>query len=116
MEANLEHRDHYDEEEFVLLDLNVVFGQLEIPPNAPYVLSVCLDTLNLVLTIANNLKLVGEYKETIGTCLVFTEESEELRCSTSHRLCGSDRNSDRTSLGELQTAYGLGGREHDSVS
>ncbi|KAL5571475.1 hypothetical protein UlMin_021072 [Ulmus minor] len=73
MEANSEHRDHDDEEEFVLLDLNVVFGQLEIPPNAPYVLSG-LDTLNPVLTIADNLKLVGEYEETIGTCLVFTEE------------------------------------------
>lgn len=30
-----------DEEEFVLLDLNSVSGQLDIPSNAPYVLSVC---------------------------------------------------------------------------
>ncbi|KAL5578789.1 hypothetical protein UlMin_011231 [Ulmus minor] len=75
MEANSEHRDQDDEEEFVLLDLIVVFGQLEIPPNAPYVL-FGLDTLNLVLTIVDNLKLVGKNEETIGTCLVFTEESD----------------------------------------
>lgn len=30
-----------EEEEFVLLDLDSVSGQLHIPPNAPYVLSVC---------------------------------------------------------------------------
>lgn len=30
------------EEEFVLLDLNAVSEQVDIQPNAPYVLSVCL--------------------------------------------------------------------------
>ncbi|KAF5940880.1 hypothetical protein HYC85_022047 [Camellia sinensis] len=44
-----------DEEEYVLLDLDGVSGQVDIPPNAPYVLSI------------------GEYEETIGTCFVFTE-------------------------------------------
>jgi hypothetical protein len=34
-------QDHEDEEEFVLLDLNCLSGILDIPPNAPYVLSVC---------------------------------------------------------------------------
>lgn len=66
-------RDHQDEEEFVLLDLSSVSGELDIPANAPYVLSG-LDTLNPVLIIDGKLKLIGEYEETIGTCLVFTEE------------------------------------------
>lgn len=34
------HSVHEDEEEYVLLDLDAVSGQLDIPPNAPYVLSV----------------------------------------------------------------------------
>lgn len=70
---NLVQRDHQDEEEFVLLDLSSVSGELDIPANAPYVLSG-LDTLNPVLIIDGKLKLIGEYEETIGTCLVFTEE------------------------------------------
>uniref|UniRef100_A0A2P2K1C1 Uncharacterized protein LOC105644262 isoform X1 n=1 Tax=Rhizophora mucronata TaxID=61149 RepID=A0A2P2K1C1_RHIMU len=61
------------EEEYVLLDLDAVSGQFDVPPNAPYVLSG-LDTLNPVLIIDNKLKLIGEYEETIGTCLVFSEE------------------------------------------
>ncbi|CAL5351387.1 unnamed protein product [Camellia sinensis] len=68
-----------DEEEYVLLDLDGVSGQVDIPPNAPYVLSG-LDTINPILVIDNKLKLVsqrlekiGEYEETIGTCFVFTE-------------------------------------------
>ncbi|XP_050218372.1 uncharacterized protein LOC126669088 [Mercurialis annua] len=65
--------DENEEEEYVLLDLDAVSGQVEIPPNAPYVLSG-LDTLNPRLIIDNKLKLIGEYEETIGTALVFTEE------------------------------------------
>ncbi|KAI7996277.1 hypothetical protein LOK49_LG10G02109 [Camellia lanceoleosa] len=61
-----------DEEEYVLLDLDGVSGQVDIPPNAPYVLSG-LDTINPILVIDNKLKLIGEYEETIGTCFVFTE-------------------------------------------
>ncbi|XAR68361.1 hypothetical protein NMG60_11003460 [Bertholletia excelsa] len=61
-----------DEEEYVLLDLDSVFGQAIIPPNAPYVLSG-LDTSNPILTIDNKLKLIGKYEETIGTCFVFNE-------------------------------------------
>ncbi|KAG6634467.1 hypothetical protein I3843_12G119500 [Carya illinoinensis] len=56
MEVSSVQHHQGDEEEFVLLDLNSVSGQLDIPSNAPYVLSI------------------GEYEETIGTCLVFTEE------------------------------------------
>lgn len=40
MEENSVKPDHEDEEEYVLLDLDAVSGQLDIPPNAPYVLSV----------------------------------------------------------------------------
>ncbi|PIA25528.1 hypothetical protein AQUCO_11100003v1, partial [Aquilegia coerulea] len=64
-----------EEEEYVLLDLEVVYGQMNIPANIPYVLSG-LDTLNPVLTIGDNLKLIGEYDETIGTCYVFTETGQ----------------------------------------
>ncbi|XP_004138617.3 general transcription factor 3C polypeptide 6 [Cucumis sativus] len=78
------------EEEYVLLDLGDV-SLLDIPPNAPYVLSG-LDTMNPVLTICDKFKMIGEYEETIGTCLTFAEEevpvveeeaqpSETLRCS-----------------------------------
>ncbi|KAA8526844.1 hypothetical protein F0562_008927 [Nyssa sinensis] len=63
-----------EEEEYLLLDLDSVSGHVHIPPNAPYVLSG-LDTLNPILIIGDNLKLIGEYEETIGTCLVFTEEA-----------------------------------------
>ncbi|EOA31755.1 hypothetical protein CARUB_v10014973mg [Capsella rubella] len=35
-----------------------------------------LDTLNPVLTIDGKIKLVGEYIETIGTCLAFSEKEE----------------------------------------
>ncbi|XP_030932204.1 general transcription factor 3C polypeptide 6 isoform X1 [Quercus lobata] len=73
MEVNSVQRHRQDEEEFVLLDLSSVSGELDIPANAPYVLSG-LDTLNPVLIIDGKLKLIGEYEETIGTCLVFTEE------------------------------------------
>ncbi|OVA00569.1 Transcription factor TFIIIC [Macleaya cordata] len=73
MEANsVQVENVEDEEEYVLLDLDAVCGQVDIPPNAPYVLSG-LDTLNPVLVIGDNLKLIGTYEETIGTCLVFTE-------------------------------------------
>ncbi|KAJ8754625.1 hypothetical protein K2173_010716 [Erythroxylum novogranatense] len=64
---------HEDEEEYILLDLDAVTAHIDIPPNAPYLLSG-LDTLNPILIIDDKLKLIGEYEETIGTCLVFSEE------------------------------------------
>ncbi|XP_048235407.1 uncharacterized protein LOC8288368 [Ricinus communis] len=79
MEVGLTHHSHVkddeeeDEEEYVLIDLDAVSEQVEIPPNAPYVLSG-LDTLSPILIIDDKLKLVGEYEETIGTGLVFAEE------------------------------------------
>ncbi|XP_054812375.1 uncharacterized protein LOC129313372 [Prosopis cineraria] len=92
MDANVTPHDHKDQEEYILLDLDGVSGNLDIPPNAKYVLTnskemnlvaliyfsllfaTGLDTLNPVLIIDDKLKLVGEYEETIGTCIVFTEE------------------------------------------
>ncbi|XP_010542280.1 PREDICTED: uncharacterized protein LOC104815550 [Tarenaya hassleriana] len=62
-----------EEEEFVLLNLDEVSGHIDIPRNAPYVLSG-LDSLNPTLIIDGKIKLVGEYMETIGTCLAFTEK------------------------------------------
>ncbi|KAI3933774.1 hypothetical protein MKW92_038031 [Papaver armeniacum] len=74
MEGNSKQiEDEEEEEEYVLLDLEAVYEQVNIPPNAPYVLSG-LDTLNPVLVIGDNLKLIGTYEETIGTCLVFSEK------------------------------------------
>eukprot|EP00262_Sarcandra_glabra_P007091 TRINITY_DN19663_c0_g1_i2.p1 TRINITY_DN19663_c0_g1~~TRINITY_DN19663_c0_g1_i2.p1 ORF type:complete len:120 (+),score=21.86 TRINITY_DN19663_c0_g1_i2:99-458(+) len=56
MEACIRQNEHVeDEEEYVLLDLDGVCGQTDIPPDTPYVLSI------------------GEYQETIGTCFVFSE-------------------------------------------
>eukprot|EP00262_Sarcandra_glabra_P007090 TRINITY_DN19663_c0_g1_i1.p1 TRINITY_DN19663_c0_g1~~TRINITY_DN19663_c0_g1_i1.p1 ORF type:complete len:137 (+),score=25.83 TRINITY_DN19663_c0_g1_i1:99-509(+) len=73
MEACIRQNEHVeDEEEYVLLDLDGVCGQTDIPPDTPYVLSG-LDTQNPVLIIGNSLKLIGEYQETIGTCFVFSE-------------------------------------------
>ncbi|KAK2368090.1 general transcription factor 3C polypeptide [Trifolium repens] len=57
---------HEDQDEYVLLDLDGVYGLIDIPPNANYVLTG-LDTLNPVLIIDDKFKLVGEYEETIGT-------------------------------------------------
>ncbi|KAL9441259.1 hypothetical protein AB3S75_019855 [Citrus x aurantiifolia] len=76
MDANaMQQQGHEeeDEEEFALLDLDVLSGNFDIPPNAPYVLSG-LDTLNPVLVIDNKIKLIGEYEETIGTCFAFAED------------------------------------------
>ncbi|KAK4255783.1 hypothetical protein QN277_008736 [Acacia crassicarpa] len=73
MDANVTSREHQDREEYVLLDLDSVSESVDIPPNAKYVLTG-LNTLNPVLIIDDKLKLVGEYQETIGTCVVFSEE------------------------------------------
>ncbi|GAB4840630.1 hypothetical protein Ancab_021397 [Ancistrocladus abbreviatus] len=73
-----------EEEEYILLDLSDVCGQVDIPPEAPYVLSG-LDTLNPILTIDDKLKLIGEYEETVGTCLLF---SENERAPVVHKETG----------------------------
>ncbi|KAL1202494.1 hypothetical protein V5N11_025056 [Cardamine amara subsp. amara] len=62
-----------EEEEYVLIDLDDVARHIDIPSHAPYTLSG-LDTLNPVLTIDGKIKLVGDYIETIGTCLAFSEK------------------------------------------
>jgi len=50
MEANAAHDDDVEiEEEYVLLDLDSVPEQFDIPPNAPYVLSVCVQACKLML-------------------------------------------------------------------
>ncbi|XP_059284964.1 uncharacterized protein LOC132038297 [Lycium ferocissimum] len=64
-----------EEAEYVLLDLDGLPPEVHIPPNAPYVLSG-LDTLNPILTIDGKIKLIGQYDETIGTCLVFNESDD----------------------------------------
>ncbi|KAL3813646.1 hypothetical protein ACJIZ3_014914 [Penstemon smallii] len=66
-----------EEEEYVMLNLDRLPNSIEIPPNAPYVLSG-LDTLNPILIIDNKIKLVGKYEETIGTCLVFQEHEAHV--------------------------------------
>ncbi|KAL6283681.1 hypothetical protein ACE6H2_014610 [Prunus campanulata] len=73
MEANNVRNEDEVEEEYVLLDLDSAYSQFDIPPNAPYVLSG-LNTEHPVLTIGDKLNLIGEYHETVGTCLIFKEE------------------------------------------
>ncbi|CAN1304893.1 hypothetical protein LINPERPRIM_LOCUS26354 [Linum perenne] len=76
MEAELaEHGDTKCEEEYVLLDLDAVMEHVNIRADMPYVLTG-LDTLNPMLIIDGKWKLIGEYEETIGTCLVFSEHEE----------------------------------------
>ncbi|XP_022753977.1 general transcription factor 3C polypeptide 6 isoform X2 [Durio zibethinus] len=67
------HEEEQGESEYVLLDLDAVSGQIDIPPNAPYTLSG-LDMMNPILIIDKKVKLIGEYEETIGTCFVFSED------------------------------------------
>ncbi|XP_020592470.1 general transcription factor 3C polypeptide 6-like isoform X2 [Phalaenopsis equestris] len=79
MEASLEKSYQAEnDEEYVLLDLENVCLQADIPANAPYTLSG-LDTLNPTLTIGSRLKLIGEYEETVGTCILFSQRDEETR-------------------------------------
>ncbi|KAH0986701.1 hypothetical protein GBA52_013878 [Prunus armeniaca] len=73
MEANTVRNEDEVEEEYVLLDLDSAYSQFDIPPNAPYVLSG-LNSEHPVLTIGDKLNLIGEYHETVGTCLIFKEE------------------------------------------
>ncbi|CAN6560910.1 unnamed protein product [Malus baccata var. baccata] len=81
-----------EEEEYVLLDLDSVSSHFEIPPNAPYSFSG-LNTEHPVLTIGDKLKLIGEYQETIGTCLIFKEDAspavhEEMGPSEANLFAG----------------------------
>ncbi|KAH7661673.1 general transcription factor 3C polypeptide 6 protein [Dioscorea alata] len=87
MEVNLRQNGqaNVEEEDYLLLDLDSVCLHADIPANASYVLSG-LDTPHPVLTIANHLKLIGEYQETIGTCYVFSERESvpQLMHSENH--------------------------------
>ncbi|KAJ8511710.1 hypothetical protein OPV22_002144 [Ensete ventricosum] len=76
--AQINHNE--DEEEYVLLDLDDVCVRADIPANAPYVLSG-LNTAKPVLVIGD-LKLIGEYQETVGTCYIFAEDgAPTMTCS-----------------------------------
>ncbi|KAL8505913.1 hypothetical protein ACS0TY_016947 [Phlomoides rotata] len=66
-----------EEDEYVLLDLESISNHIGIQPNTPCVLSG-LDMANPILLIDNKLKLMGEYEETIGTCVVFSENEGVL--------------------------------------
>lgn len=84
-----EREEIEEEEEYVLLDLDSVSADIDIPRNAPYVLSG-LDTLNPILIIDNKIKLIGEYEETIGTCIVFNES--EVAPKTHEEMGPSETN------------------------
>ncbi|KAH9564607.1 hypothetical protein CY35_04G034300 [Sphagnum magellanicum] len=64
-----------EETEYVVLDLDEVFNGAAVPANCPYTLTVSLglDTMAPVLTLGNGLKLIGEYEETMGSVLIFSE-------------------------------------------
>nr|XP_011463316.1 PREDICTED: general transcription factor 3C polypeptide 6-like isoform X1 [Fragaria vesca subsp. vesca] len=87
MEVDSVSNELQHEEEYVLLDLDSVSSQFEIPENAPYVLSG-LDTMHPVLIIDDKLKLVGEWEETIGTCLIFREAPFAGSSPVSHEETG----------------------------
>ncbi|XP_031485310.1 uncharacterized protein LOC116254226 [Nymphaea colorata] len=63
------------EEEYVLIDLDDVCGQVDISSNSSYTLSG-LDTTTPTLTIGDKV-MIGEYQETIGTCFILSETTEE---------------------------------------
>uniref|UniRef100_A0A803MHB1 Transcription factor TFIIIC triple barrel domain-containing protein n=1 Tax=Chenopodium quinoa TaxID=63459 RepID=A0A803MHB1_CHEQI len=60
MELGATNIDHNQQDEYVLLNLDAVCGQLDIPPNEPYILSG-FDTANPILTIGDKLKLVSSW-------------------------------------------------------
>ncbi|KAJ3702570.1 hypothetical protein LUZ61_006275 [Rhynchospora tenuis] len=76
------------EEEFILLDLDDCL--YDTPPNAPFVLSG-LDTLSPTLLIGDSLKLIGEYRETVGTFYFFSETKSDTSGKFSKEVnpCGS---------------------------
>ncbi|KAL3683555.1 hypothetical protein R1sor_001577 [Riccia sorocarpa] len=85
-----------EEEEYVMLDLSQIFHGASLPPNCSYTLSG-LDTMNPVLTLGDDLKLIGEYEETVGTILVFTESEEEVPREERKRGINDNRPRKRTS-------------------
>ncbi|AQL09915.1 Transcription factor TFIIIC tau55-related protein [Zea mays] len=71
LQKDKEIGEEEEEEEYVLLELdNCLYS--DISPGAQFVLSG-LDTLTPTLIVGDNLKMVGEYDETIGTCYLFSE-------------------------------------------
>lgn len=58
MDANVTSRDHQDQEEYVLLDLDSVSESFDIPPNAKYVLTVCYLTYFLFIFFPRMFKLL----------------------------------------------------------
>ncbi|EEF33827.1 hypothetical protein RCOM_1125920 [Ricinus communis] len=71
MEAGLTHHSHVkddeeeDEEEYVLIDLDAVSEQVEIPPNAPYVLSVEVPSplVYVILLLTSKFNIFVKIKE-----------------------------------------------------
>jgi general transcription factor 3C polypeptide 6 len=64
-----------EETEYVVLDLDEVFNGAAVPANCPYTLTG-LDTMAPVLTLGNGLRLIGEYEETMGSVLIFSESED----------------------------------------
>ena len=64
MEENLVHNESVEEEEeeYLLLNLDEVRGQVDIPPNAPYVLSVCFSTCNFHFLKESDLYVLDFYE------------------------------------------------------
>lgn len=62
-----------EEAEYILLELED--GLVPPATNCPFSLSG-LDTMNPILELGDGTKLIGHYEETIGTCLIFSEQDE----------------------------------------
>ncbi|EOA34067.1 hypothetical protein CARUB_v10021566mg [Capsella rubella] len=87
------------DEEYVMIDLDDISRHIDIPSNAPYTLSG-LDTFNPVMVIDGKMKLAGEYIETIGTCLAFSDNKAKLHKILKFRLAAALDNED----GETKTS------------
>ncbi|AQL09914.1 general transcription factor 3C polypeptide 6 [Zea mays] len=91
LQKDKEIGEEEEEEEYVLLELdNCLYS--DISPGAQFVLSG-LDTLTPTLIVGDNLKMVGEYDETIGTCYLFSESETEPK-PASDELAPSKENTE----------------------
>ncbi|PWZ05951.1 hypothetical protein Zm00014a_016929 [Zea mays] len=97
LQKDKEIGEEEEEEEYVLLELdNCLYS--DISPGAQFVLSG-LDTLTPTLIVGDNLKMVGEYEETIGTCYLFSESETEPK-PTSDEMAPSKENTEINSSKE----------------
>ncbi|TKW05597.1 hypothetical protein SEVIR_7G186800v4 [Setaria viridis] len=87
-----EEEEEEEEVEYVLLELGDCLYS-DISPDAPFVLSG-LDTMTPTLVVGDDLKMIGEYEETVGTCYLFSESEAEPK-PPSDETTPSEENMDK---------------------